>query len=529
MEPTDTTRNPVHLCIGAPRAGTPWLFHEFSLHPGLFVPQIQEVRYWNSRRSDAERARAIGTAAARLEEVHDRGAQETWLAGFSQIPQTRAPSVDEYLDLMCQPDRPAMDISPTLCFLDRDRIRDLRAGLPEGSKVLYLIREPMERLASQIRLHFHIQGRYRGLPSVEDLKDFLSTPLQRKRWDYATVIDTWGEVFGEDLHILRYEDIQRDPKQTLQDLAEILGVALSADIATRPEQSFFHEIGAQGRNAQHPALGIREQKVLARALEPDLKNAQPVLAQEAGTWLRDLRRLKRRKNDAAPARRREPDLRVHKLMRMTESLGDNSEYGAWQRDRGYEPASLFRWANLSADDLLGYFRSRRPLFQRETLRACGPTRVQDGASGITFESGLVDVAADGQLRLQPDPDLFETLYTAEKQRLDFLATRFWSQMRHKPALYIIKSTEGRSRLDSEKLDQLHRHLRAENAAHLLLWVEEGENWGITELKDGLLHANLSAFAPETAVSDYAPQGWSTLMADLVEREDITGMIRQMQR
>src|SRR4051794_28275255 len=38
---------PSFLCIGAQKAGTSWLFAQLHSHPGVWVPPIKEVHYFN--------------------------------------------------------------------------------------------------------------------------------------------------------------------------------------------------------------------------------------------------------------------------------------------------------------------------------------------------------------------------------------------------------------------------------------------------------------------------------------------------
>ena len=517
---------PIHLCIGAPRAGTSWLSRELSEHAGIFVPKIKEVRYWISRRSDAEAAFTLGNARKMVSTSHDMAEQTRWLDDWSRIARHSQPTIEEYINLMAVSNRPSIDISPAYCFLPSADIRKLRDGLPAGSKVLYFLRDPLDRTLSQIKLHYHLHGMYRGLPSEADLAKHLSDPFQQKRWDYAGVIDRWGSVFGDDFIPLSFDEVVNDPKALTLSIADKLSFALTPEALDRSPEDFFHSDKNQNAQIWIPSHNPAQMRQLAQAMLPAITEFAEQSPQPGKRWMNKLRAHAARLAPQ-PAAIMDVDLPIQTLMRMTESLGDNCEYGFWQRHRGYEPSSLFRWAITWVDSLLAFLDDpKRPQFAIENLSPHSPGMVSDATFGIKFHSKLVERDAYGALRILSDPSARAEIHANECAKIAHLQAKFIAQAKRQVAVYIIKNNKG---LEEDKVRAVLAHLHRYNPNHHLLWVEAAGDTSLSDLGGGLLRGSLPAFAPYTTADAYSEGGWTALMTLLSKHPPIAAQIKRMQR
>lgn len=518
---------PIHLCIGAPCAGTDWLARELTRNPAIFVPAITELRYWNSRRSDAQVTRSADLALSRLQaQDPDSDLQRAWLTKWRAIAASQPPKAAEYRALMGLAQRPAIDISPALSFLDPARIPELRAALPDGSKVIYLVRNPLERMGAQYMLHHHLQGRYRGTPSQEDLAAFLANPAQLRRSDFAEIMAQWQGVFGDDFCAFSYDQLSAQPRQLIAQITQFLGLPPAPDAATRSDDSYAESDPHAAVKALLPRPGPKENQQIANAIAPlaaRFAHDQPDLGQR---WLASIAAAQDATPPKPPNLITDVALPVQKLMRMTESLGDNCEYGFWQRHRGYEPSSLFRWAITPIDPLIDYLRAPKPLYARDTMDVHSPQMVADRGAGFCFHSKLIERDEDGKPRLLNDPDAFDRIYQAELGKIEFLARKFWMMARTRPALYIVKCKDG---LSADQVHALADALHALHPQHQLLWAEAGEFEGIKTLRPGLLHACLPEFARYVSADKYHPEGWTRIMAALATYGEIPKMIAQMRQ
>lgn len=517
--------HPIHLCIGAPRAGTTWLFREMRQHPALFVPVVKEVRFWNSRRADSNRDTSVEDARKMLKTCHDKTDQSRWIEDWGNINQSDPITMDAYRGLMSVEGRPSLDISPSYCFLPPAKIEELRKGLPKGSKVLYLLRDPMQRLASQIKLHFHLHGTYRGRPSEADLEEFLAIPSQQKRWDYANILTTWSAEFGDDFIALPFDDVLNDPKALTHNVAELLGIDLGPQAAARNAADFFHSEKNQNNPLWVTSLGPKEKKQMAQAMEPALMTFAEQMPDPGVPWLNKLRKFAA-VEITTPAPVDDIDLLTQKLMRMTESLGDNCEYGFWQRHRAYEPSSLFRWAIAPVDSLLAFLETPAPLYSADELSVHSPGMVGESRFGFKFHSKLVEKDESGELRLLKDQNTFDEIRLDEGEKITHLQRKFFAQMKQQEGLYVIKDNKT---LTEDKMRALVALLHQHNPRHHLLWVEADGPPALTDMGSGLLRGSLPAFATYANADHYAEGGWTTLMTLVSRFEPIAAQIARMQR
>lgn len=452
--------------------------------------------------------------------------QAKWLERYQNVDWEGERNIDEYRRLMSVDGRPSIDVTPAYCLLGDEKIKALREGLPKNSKVMFIVRDPFDRLMSQVKLHHHLHGNYRGDLSRDDLDLFLKRPDQRKRWDYASTIESWGRIFGRDFKVFDFELLARQPKQAIKAIAEFLEFELADDYHERDAESFSHADRNQNLQDWLPTIGKRSRGQIANALKGDVERLLRRHPEYPRGWLRKL------ENNiaSAPAVRKtrsELGLDVQRLMRMTESLGDNCEYGFWQRDHDYEPSSLFRWAITPMDSLLAFLAGPKPLYDKHALEPHSPAMVNDRTFGFKFHSKLVRKGENG-LVLAPDLDEFREIFEAEKTKIDFLQRKFFATARRKPAVYVVKANAG---LREGDVLALSESLRSLNANHMLLWASAAPDRevGVAKHSPGVYEAFLSGFARYVQADAYVGDDWSRVMADLATQDDIRTLLRGMFR
>lgn len=517
--------HPIHLCIGAPRAGTTWLFREMQHHPEVFVPVVKEVCFWNSRRSNQQRDHSIKHAKASQTAVHDPADQAQWMQKWSEIDQKAPITMEAYHDLMAVEGRPTLDISPSYCFLPPKAVQTLRDGLPKGSKVIYMVRDPLDRMLSQVKLHFHLHGAYRGRPSQEDLAAFLAIPDQKRRWDYDSIIKTWGGIFGDDFVALPFNNVIENPKALTHKVADILGITLDSGVANRKPEDFYHSEKNQNSQIWTTSLKRPEKQQIAQALLPAVKNMQQSLPKVSKPWLNKLTTIAEQDLGLSEPIK-DVDLSVQKLMRMTESIGDNCEYGFWQRHRNYEPSSLFRWAITPIDSLLNFLDAPTRLYAKQDISMHSAGMTTDAKFGFKFHSKLMETTPDGVRQLIADQEKFDTIHAQEEEKIAHLQKKFFAQMRRQVGLYIIKDNKG---IPEDKVRAVLAHLHRHNPNHHLLWVEAGEETTLKDLGNGLLYGTVPAFARYVQADKYHETGWTSLMHKAAQVPKIAEQIARMQR
>jgi len=203
---------PNFIGIGAPKAGTTWLFRCLQEHPAVFLAPVKETKFFDEeiiegRLSDYEAHFQRADGASAVGEISVR-----YLASH------RAPA----------------------------RIHEL---LPHV-KLFVSLRNPIEQVYSHYwhlrRQNFHNWNAAQLPDSFEEALDKYEQTLVDPAF-YSTHLRRWLNDFDpSQLHIILYDDIREQPRQVLADLFAFLGV----DPAFQPPS--VNATGSSVRRGQSP-------------------------------------------------------------------------------------------------------------------------------------------------------------------------------------------------------------------------------------------------------------------------------------
>lgn len=181
------------LGIGAQKCGTTWLYSVLSTHPGVYFPPAKELHFWDNQPAPVSEA-AIGSYRA--------------LFG---VPQAQGKHKGE--------------ITPAYAFLPQPILQQIRQVMP-NVRLFYIVREPVARAWSSAQMALGRAEMRIEEASDQWFIDHFRSAGSLARGDYARCLDQWLSVFPpEQLLLLQYEDIKRDPKALLQSLAVHLGIS----------------------------------------------------------------------------------------------------------------------------------------------------------------------------------------------------------------------------------------------------------------------------------------------------------------
>ncbi|MBN2906945.1 MAG: sulfotransferase [Rhodobacteraceae bacterium] len=179
---------PHFMIIGAAKAGTTTLYDDLSRHPGVFMPSAKEPDILHKADGDE--------AARRLYALHFAGAAPGQLRAEGSTGYTMVPT------------RP--------CVAAR-----ARALCGPGLKIIYLMRDPVARIRSQLA-HDYAVGRLARAEYDAAIRD---DPRYRELSDYAMQARPWIEAFGlEQILFLSFEEFVADRDATLARVFEHLGL-----------------------------------------------------------------------------------------------------------------------------------------------------------------------------------------------------------------------------------------------------------------------------------------------------------------
>lgn len=179
---------PDFLIIGAMKAGTTTLFMDLAQHPGVYLPPSKEPQCLDHDR--VLTAEGLVAYAA-----YYAGARPGQLLGDASTGYTKLPTLPGV-------PRRAMEV------------------LGQGVKLIYIVREPIDRIISQ---HYHEFTAWQVGPDIDEAVRRDSRFVDYSR--YAYQLEPWLEVFGrEAVEVVRFEDYMADRRGGVAEVMRFLGL-----------------------------------------------------------------------------------------------------------------------------------------------------------------------------------------------------------------------------------------------------------------------------------------------------------------
>jgi hypothetical protein len=141
------------------------------------------------------------------------------------------------------------DFTPAYSFLRRETVAKMQATFP-NAKVFFVMRDPIDRLWSQWRMH--VRDNFNELSYSNVVLDigafmiFFQNEGLNKRCDYHTTIVNYSHFFKDQFFIGYYDDILTDPQGFLKEMCGLLSAQSCYDYAEelplRSNESFHCHI-----------------------------------------------------------------------------------------------------------------------------------------------------------------------------------------------------------------------------------------------------------------------------------------------
>ena len=206
-------RLPDFLVVGAAKAGTTALYYWLRRHPQIFLPVEKEPNYLSLRRLEGG-----------------------WI-GKGQNVETE----DDYLRLFLPIPGGVVagDISTTYLYFWEETISSVKAlyQIPRQLKIIILLRDPVARMYS----HYSMKLRD-GMEDLGFMEAVSSETIAKRQRDgldftfdyrgfseYADALEAFRRDFDQ-VKVMFYEDMSRDPKEFLSEILRFLGVREDLDV-----------------------------------------------------------------------------------------------------------------------------------------------------------------------------------------------------------------------------------------------------------------------------------------------------------
>jgi hypothetical protein len=222
---------PSFLCIGAQKAGTSWLFVQLARHPNVWMPPVKELHFFDhlyTERNHEWTTDHIRYGVRRaLKAYLDRSGAIDWeyvryLTDMATHKLFTKPWYLRCFDLQEAQGRICGDITPEYSTISAEGVQHVARMLPDV-RVIYIIRDPVERALSQLRMNVERRG---VKPAENLLLKMVDEPDIENRGDYTSYVPRWRARFGaEQLLVLPYGDIRADPRMTMRRVEQFIGAS----------------------------------------------------------------------------------------------------------------------------------------------------------------------------------------------------------------------------------------------------------------------------------------------------------------
>ena len=229
---------PHFLCIGAQKAGTTWLYANLRRHPEIWMPPIKELHFFDGAKPPGLYRNLLSNIAG----FSRPGAAQNiaFLLKLAILSRT----AENYGKLFPDLDgRVTGDITPAYARLTDETIREIHRVLPQA-KILYILRDPIERARSQVKMRMARQkwsaAQVAGW-SDDELRRRLLGGAAAENSAYVANLEKWGRYYGEDnLAVLYFDDIRDEPEQFLLDVFRFVGVTPSSEYTAQSMTRRIH-------------------------------------------------------------------------------------------------------------------------------------------------------------------------------------------------------------------------------------------------------------------------------------------------
>jgi len=228
-------RYPDFMCIGAQKAGTSWLHQILKQHPDVWLPHTKEIHYFDvvhgdcsSRNRPQKDPMRAATSAKSLAAV--KWTVQSKLTAKDKIERIYSASLlalreltDEWygrvfervpVGLVCG------DITPSYAILPDAGIEHILRLRP-GIKIIFIIRDPIERGWSEVRM----MQKVAGAANVVAVPGLLASDRFYARSDYIATIERFRKYIPEsDFLLLYFDDIAQKPQEFLTKVCAFLGL-----------------------------------------------------------------------------------------------------------------------------------------------------------------------------------------------------------------------------------------------------------------------------------------------------------------
>lgn len=278
---TGMLAGPDFMCIGGQRCGTQWLYDQLEPHPDFWMPPYKELHYFDGRLPETYRT-AFDRYPSRAARRASRGHAERDQSFFKAAEEISPARLDPNLYARLFPDRGDLitgDITPCYSILNEREVDRIVQRFP-ALKVVFIVRDPVERFWSQVNLEAR-RGTVRALDPSDDRA--VLALAREKRFAGRSMLSQIARRWRDRLpagafEVFFFDDLAERPADVRAGILHFL----SAD----PQKGSGKVASEFNRKADHKKLGLpgETRRRLAGFFERELEDCGVVFGGRARDW-----------------------------------------------------------------------------------------------------------------------------------------------------------------------------------------------------------------------------------------------------
>lgn len=213
---------------GAMKAGSTWLYKQLEKHPNIHFTPEKEIHYfssneeWGNKLCRRDRNRRLNRAIRAQ-------CSEKMIAWYERYAQPDELTNEWYSSLFegVDSDVYCADFSNQYSLLDVEALQGIKQISP-NVKVIYTLRDPLERLWSHVKFHYKFKGQEDRVDiiGIRAFRKLLELPWFWKNTDYVANYDRLMAVFGEaNVKLFYLDDFIASPQDALWQLEAFLEIS----------------------------------------------------------------------------------------------------------------------------------------------------------------------------------------------------------------------------------------------------------------------------------------------------------------
>ncbi|MGZ8191632.1 MAG: sulfotransferase domain-containing protein [Methylococcaceae bacterium] len=266
---------PNFLVIGAQKSGTAWLFQNFKTHPQIWMPPEKEIHFFDFpplipfyfllfAPERAIRHWAKNRMIRDYRKVLDGEQTAAWNIRYYLFFRTRG-----WYKSLFTPDITQIsgEITPRYSIISEKSIAKVHDLNPD-IKIIYLLRNPIDRMWSDVAMYHSARFGHQGLHTVneQDIVKFLQDPRHLISSHYLKNLQRWEKFYpSAQIFVGFFEQLSDTPKELLQSIYQFLEIDASEQYISNQA---YEKINAR----DYPEMPDHIASMLARSLIEEIEN-----------------------------------------------------------------------------------------------------------------------------------------------------------------------------------------------------------------------------------------------------------------